>query len=319
MALRILANDGIHADGKTKLENAGFEVITERIEQDDLAEGLQDFDAVIVRSATKIRKDLIDQCEKLKLIGRAGVGMDNIDVEYARGKGLAVINTPAASSRSVAELSLGHMINLSRSLHLSNREMPKKGTSEFKKLKKSYSKGRQLLGKKLVIIGFGRIGQELAKLAIGIGMHVMPVNLIKEEFQLELEFPGIQAAISTTLSNHDLDEVIHEADIISIHVPSQPGALLGRDELNRLKKGVLLINTSRGGIIDEEALLEKLEDGTILGAALDVFNDEPEPDARLLNHPQISCSPHIGASTLEAQSNIGVELADQIIEHFGAQ
>ena len=317
MAIRILANDGIHADGKSKLEEAGFEVTTERIEQEDLYSGLQEFDAVLVRSATKIRQDLIDQCARLKLIGRAGVGMDNIDVDYARNKDIKVINTPAASSRSVAELSLGHIINLSRNLHLSNREMPEKGAQEFKKLKKSYSKGHELLGKKIAIIGFGRIGQELGKIALGMGMHVLPVTRSSQEHSLDLEFPGINAAISTSIRSQTLDDVIAEADIISIHVPSQPGAVLGKPELNRLKKGVLLVNTSRGGIIDEEGLLEKLEDGTVAGAALDVFENEPKPDPRLLNHPRISCSPHIGASTLEAQRNIGLELADQIIAHFG--
>jgi len=317
MAFRILANDGIHADGKKKLENAGFEVITERIEQDDLPKGLQKFDVVLVRSATKIRKELIDQCPDLKLIGRAGVGMDNIDVDYARGKGLKVINTPAASSRSVAELSLGHLINLNRYLHLANREMPERGATEFKKLKKSYAKGHELLGKKLVIIGFGRIGQELGKIALGMGMNVLPVTRSKKKYDLDLQFPGIEAAISTSLQSYTLDEVLHQADAISIHVPSQPGAVLGKEELGKLKKGVLLINTSRGGIIDEKALLEKLDDGTVAGAALDVFNNEPTPDPQLLNHPKISCSPHIGASTLEAQSNIGIELADQIIDHFG--
>jgi D-3-phosphoglycerate dehydrogenase len=172
------------------------------------------------------------------------------------------------------------------------------------------------MGKKLVIIGFCSIGQELGKMALGMGMHVLPVTRSEKDYAIDLEIPGLDAAISTSIRSHTLDDVIEDADIISIHVPSQPNAVLGYDEMNRLKKGVLLINTSRGGIIDEAALLEKLEDGTVAGAALDVFNNEPTPDSRLLNHPLISCSPHIGASTLEAQSNIGIELAHQIMDHF---
>ncbi|MCL4118246.1 UNVERIFIED_CONTAM: hypothetical protein GTU68_012147 [Idotea baltica] len=302
--IKILANDGIDADGKLLLEDAGYEVNTNTIAQGDLAEQLPAYDAVIVRSATKIRKELIDVCPNLKIIARGGVGMDNIDVEYARSKGIQVINTPAASSRSVAELAFGHMLNLARFLHQSNREMPVKGTTEFKALKKNYAKGFELQGRTLGILGFGRIGQETARVALGMGMKVLPVDLYVDE-----------ATISIDL--FEIDQASISSDIITTHVPfSGDKPLLGKEEIAKMKDGVILINTARGGIIGEDALLEGLSSGKVRGAALDVFNNEPTPNQALLNHPNISVSPHIGAATDEAQANIGKELADQIIAIF---
>ncbi|MCB0668667.1 MAG: D-2-hydroxyacid dehydrogenase [Saprospiraceae bacterium] len=316
--IKILANDGIDADGKLLLEDAGFEVHTEKIAQADLPGALPAYDVVIVRSATKIRKELIDVCPKLKIIARGGVGLDNIDVDYAKSKGIKVINTPAASSRSVAELAFGHMLSLSRFLHLSNREMPVKGGTDFKNLKKNYGGGIELKGKTLGIIGFGRIGQETARMALGLGMRVLPVDLYVDEATISIELFEIeQASLSVKLSTVSMDKMIAESDFITVHVPSiGDKALLGEEEIKRMKDGVILINTARGGIIDEAALLRHLDSGKVAGAALDVFNNEPTPNAALLNHPKISVSPHIGAATNEAQSNIGKELADQIIAHY---
>ncbi|MCP4441501.1 MAG: 3-phosphoglycerate dehydrogenase [Aureispira sp.] len=314
--IKILANDGINSDGKLLLEEAKYVVNTTKIPQEELAAKLPEYDSIIVRSATKVRKELIDQCPNLKIIARAGVGMDNIDVEYARSKGIKVMNTPRASSQAVAELVFGQMFTLSRFLHISNREMPLRGNTDFKALKKQFSAGSQLRGKTLGIIGFGRIGQELARLAAGIGMRVLPTDL--EEKQVELmitppDHPDVSLAIrSQTVS---LSKVLRESDYISIHVPG--GKLIGADELAKMKDGVRLVNTARGGVIDEEALLDALNSGKVAGAAIDVFENEPTPRQAILDHPNISLTPHIGASTVEAQRNIGLELADALIDFFG--
>ncbi len=316
--IRILANDGISADGKLLLEDAGYEVVTDKIPQDELPEKLPAFDVVIVRSATKIRKELIDKCPNLKVIARGGVGMDNIDVEYARSKGILVANTPAASSRSVAELAFTHILSLSRFVHLANREMPVKGSTEFKALKKAYGGGMELKGKTLGILGFGRIGQETARVALAMGMKVLPVDLYVSDATIEIElFEMDQASLSVKISTVDMDTMLSNSDVITAHVPfSGDKALLGTEEIAKMKDGVIIVNTARGGIVDEEALLEALDSGKVRGAALDVFNNEPTPNTNLLNHPKISVSPHIGAATGEAQANIGLELADQIIAHL---
>ncbi len=315
--IKILVNDGIHADGQFLLEEANYQVDTTKIPQEELAQRLPEYDAIIVRSATKVRRELIDQCPNLKVIARGGVGMDNIDVEYARSKGIKVVNTPNASSQSVAELVMGHMFVLSRFLHCSNREMPQEGVDNFKGLKKNYAKGVQLRGKTLGIIGFGRIGQEVARLAVGMGMKVLATDLLERSETVALTSPHASAAtFSIELSTVPMDHLLKESDYITIHVPSSDQPVIGAAEMKKLKQGVFLINTSRGGIIEEAALLQALEDGQVAGAALDVFNNEPTPNAALLNHPQISVSPHIGASTVEAQRNIGLELADAFIEFF---
>jgi len=256
---KILINDGIHATGKKMLEDAGYEVETNKIPQEELPNRLNDFNAICVRSATTVRKDLIDLCPNLKVIARGGVGLDNIDVDYAKSKGLEVYNTPAASSRSVAELAFSHIFSLSRFLYKSNRNMPTDGDSEFKTLKKSFSKGSELKGKTIGIIGFGRIGQETAKIALGLGMDVLPV-----------------------------DPYMDKASI----------------------------NCARGGTIDEDALLAALDSDKVSAVGLDVFVNEPTPRIDLLQHPSISLTPHIGASTLEAQENIGIELAEKLIKYF---
>jgi len=317
--IKILANDGIHPDGKTLLEEAGYEVITEKVAQEDLPSVLPDYDVIIVRSATKVRQDLIDRCPNLKIIARGGVGLDNIDVKYAREKGITVMNTPAASSQSVAELVFAHMFNLARGLHDANRHMPERGDQEFKALKKSYSKGLQLRGKTLGVIGFGRIGQEVARIGLALGMNVLPVDLVIEAADIDINvYYSDNIRLSISLETAEWDDVLEQSDFLTLHVPFSGGnALIGKEEIARMKNGAYIINTARGGAVDEEALLEALEGGKLAGAGLDVYDNEPTPRKTLLHHPKISLSPHIGASTLEAQANIGLELADRILAFFG--
>jgi D-3-phosphoglycerate dehydrogenase len=311
---RILVNDGIHPDGKKMMEEAGFTVSTTKIAQEDLINELPNFDAICVRSATKVRKDLIDACPNLKIVARGGVGMDNIDVDYARSKSIEVINTPAASSEAVAELAFGHIFNLSRFLHNSNREMNK---GDFKSLKKSYAKGSQLRGKTLGVIGLGRIGQETARIGISLGMTVLPVDKMIDKASIKLKLGNGAADVSVDVDTVAMDDMLSKADYISVHVPFSGGkALIGTEEINKLKKGAILVNTARGGTFDEGALLAGLESGQLGGVGLDVFENEPNPLKELLNHPRISVSPHIGAATSEAQRNIGLELAEKIIKHL---
>jgi D-3-phosphoglycerate dehydrogenase len=311
---RILANDGIHPSGKILLEDAGFIVDTEKIPQNELLDRLPAYDVICVRSATKVRKNLIDACPNLKIIARGGVGLDNIDVDYAKNKGLNVINTPAASSRSVAELVFAHMFSLSRFLYQSNREMPSKGISEFKALKKSYSKGFELGGRALGIIGIGRIGQEVAKIGLGIGMRVLATDPVVDEVDLHIKFNDQdKTQISLDLNTVEMDVLLRECDFITLHVPSLGRPILGAEEFSKMRDGTILINAARGGVVDEDALLQALESGKILKAGLDVFENEPTPRKELMDHPSVSLTPHIGASTDEAQTNIGVELAEKII------
>ncbi len=317
--IKILANDGIHADGKTLLEEAGYQVDTEKVSQEKLPEVLPDYDVVIVRSATKIRKELIGLCPNLKIIARGGVGLDNIDVEYARSKGITVMNTPAASSQSVAELVFGHIFSLCRSLQQAHRDMPVKGNTEFKSLKKAYSEGIQLRGRTLGIIGFGRIGQESARIGLALGMKVMPVDLVINEADIDINvFMSDNVRLSVTLESYDWEEVLKASDFLTLHVPFSGGEpLIGKKEIDMMKDGAILVNTARGGAIDEEALLEALNSGKLRGAGLDVYENEPTPRMDLVTHPLVSTSPHIGAATLEAQANIGLELADKILAFFG--
>ena len=317
--VKILVNDGIHPDGKTLLEEAGYQVDTEKVAQEDLPNALPEYDVIIVRSATKVRADLIDKCPNLKIIARGGVGLDNIDVAHAESKGIKVINTPAASSKSVAELVFTHIFSLARFVHQSNRDMPSKGTTEFKALKKSYSKGMQVRGKTLGIIGFGRIGQEAARIGLALGMKIMPVDPYIDDAVINLDFydhPEIK--VSVKVETVDMDDMLKQCDFLTLHVPFSGGkALIGKEEIAKMKNSAVVINTARGGTVDEAALLEALECGELGGAGLDVFMNEPTPNEALLNHPRISVTPHTGASTLEAQANIGLELADKIISFFG--
>ncbi|EOR96582.1 D-3-phosphoglycerate dehydrogenase [Arcticibacter svalbardensis MN12-7] len=313
--IKILANDGIDAVGKQLLEQAGFTVQTENIPQGELPEALKNFDAITVRSATKVRKELIDACPNLRLIGRGGVGMDNIDVDYAREKGLTVVNTPAASSPSVAELVFAHLFTGIRFLYDSNRKMPVEGGTKFNNLKKAYAKGVELKGKKIGIIGFGRIGRETAKIALGLGMEVLAYDLYDVPATLELNLTG-GVNVSVPVKKASFDELITESDFISLHIPFLDKPILGKSEFDKMKNGVGIVNCSRGGTIDELALIEALNSGIVGFAGLDVYDNEPTPRQEILTHPKISLTPHIGAATNEAQERIGVELANLIIDFF---
>lgn len=314
MSKKILANDGIDAVGKELLEKAGFTVITDKVAQENLANEINEkgYMALTVRSATKVRKDVIDACPGLKVIGRGGVGMDNIDVDYARSKGIQVINTPAASSNSVAELVFAHLFNAVRFLYDSNRQMPNHGEDKFEELKKKYAKGVELRGKTMGIVGFGRIGQSVAKMALGLGMKVLAFDPFVTDANIELEIEGVDTKISVPVKTVGMDKVIQNSDFMTFHVPG--GKLISRHEIASMKTGAILINTARGGVINEEDLLEALNSGKLLHACLDVFENEPRPSVGILKNPKISLTPHIGAATNEAQERIGVELAEKLIE-----
>lgn len=313
--MKILANDGIDPVGKKLLEDAGIEVDTQNIPQEELASRLNEYDAITVRSATKVRKELIDACPNIKLIGRGGVGMDNIDVEYARSKGIFVENTPAASSLSVAELVFAHLFTGVRFLYDANREMPVNGATQFNALKKKYAKGVELKGKTIGIIGFGRIGKETAKVALGLGMNVLAYDLFDVPSALTLELSG-NIKVNVPVKKVTLDELLAQSDFISLHIPFTEKPVLGKEEFEKVKPGVGIVNCSRGGTIDEPALIEALDSGKVAFAGLDVFDNEPTPLQAILSHPKISLTPHIGAATNEAQERIGVELAEIIIQRL---
>jgi D-3-phosphoglycerate dehydrogenase / 2-oxoglutarate reductase len=314
--IKILVNDGIHPDGRLLLEEANYEVNENKVAQEALVSQIGAYDVLIVRSATKVGKDVIDAGKKLKIIARGGVGLDNIDVEHAQSKGIQVFNTPMASSRAVAELAAAHIFSLSRMLHRSNLEMATGG--DFKKLKKSYEEGFQIKGKTLAIVGFGRIGQELAKIGLGLGMRVRAHDPYVQEADVAIQLNDFEdIKFNVKIRTESLDKVLKDADFISFHIPGSGKALIGAAELDKMKDGVFLINTARGGVIDEDALLAALNSGKVGGAGLDVFLNEPNPREDLLKHPSVSCTPHIGASTVEAQSYIGMELADKILAFFG--
>ena len=312
--MKVLANDGISQVGKDKMEEAGIEVIETKVAQEQLANYINDnaIDAILVRSATQVDKKLIDACPDLKLIGRGGVGLDNIDVAHAKSKNIHVINTPAASSESVAELVMGHLLSGVRFLADSNRNMPLEGDQNFKKLKKAYQ-GAELKGKTLGIIGLGRIGQAVAKRAIGMGMSVVFHDHHPEERIITMDFFDGQQ-LTFKISGISLDSLLEQADFISVHVPATNGYVIGSAEIEKMKTGVGIVNAARGGILDEVALIKALDKGKIAFAGLDVFESEPTPEIKILMNPKISLSPHIGGSTVEAQDRIGLELAAQVIE-----
>ena len=312
--MKVLANDGLDQSGIDGLQKAGFEVITTKVPQEELINYINENQVrtLLVRSATKVRKDIIDACPSLKIIGRGGVGMDNIDVEYAREKGINVINTPAASSASVAELVFAHLFSGCRFLTDSNRKMPVEGDTKFAELKKAYTKGVELRGKTIGIIGFGRIGQEVAKMALGLGMRVLAVDNNTEKVTLKVEFFNGQS-VDFEIKTQSKEEVLKEADFVTLHVPAQKEFVIGQKEFDLMKNGAALVNCARGGVVDEEALLKALDSGKLAFAGLDVFINEPTPAKSILSHPKISLTPHTGASTNEAQDRIGISLAEQII------
>ncbi len=315
--MKILANDGVSQSGIDALEAIGYEVITTNVPQDELEKYINEnsIDVILVRSATQVRAELIDACPSIKIIGRGGVGMDNIDVEYAREKGLHVINTPAASSHSVAELVFAHFFGMARFLHDSNRNMPLEGENNFKGLKKNYAKGTELQGKTLGIIGFGRIGQETAKIGLGLGMKVVAFDLFVEEQTLCLDFFDGQK-VDFTIKLISKEEVLKQADFLSLHVPAQKEYIISDKEIEMMKDGAFMVNAARGGVVNEVALVKALEENKLSAAALDVYEKEPKPEVQLLMNPYLSLTPHIGGATVEAQSRIGTELASQIITIF---
>ena len=319
--IKILANDGIDPIGKSMLEDAGYEVTTDSIPQEELGARLKEFDVIIVRSATKVRKDLIDSAPNLRIIARGGVGMDNIDVEYAKSKGIEVINTPAASSNSVAELVFAHILSAIRFLNYTNRIMPNEGNERFKELKKSSAKGKELYGKTLGIIGLGRIGRETARIALGLGMKVVAHDAMVDEAEVSLRFHpdmGLNDQ-KIVLKSVSREEVLGQSDFISLHIPGGGDTAIGTKELGQMKDGAVLVNCARGGVVDERALDSALKSGKLAFAALDVFESEPPVYRDILLHNNISLSPHIGASTVEAQARIGEELAEKITAYIRSQ
>jgi len=312
--MKVLANDGLDQSGIDALTEKGFEVITTKVPQELLVDYINEHKirTILVRSATQVRKDIIDHCPSIEIIGRGGVGMDNIDVAYAREKGIHVINTPSASSESVAELVFAHLFSGARFLQDSNRKMPLVGDTEFADLKKAYAKGIELKGKTIGIVGMGRIGQEVAKIALGLGMRVIAADNNVGKASIKVTFYNHQF-INVEIETEPLQEVLKHSDFITLHVPAQKdGYMIGKDEFAIMKDGVAIVNCSRGGVIDEAALIEALDSGKVKFAGLDVFINEPTPSKEILNHAKISLTPHTGASTLEAQDRIGLSLAEQI-------
>ena len=314
MAL-ILANDGLDTAGRILLEQAGHEVQTNKVAQNELAAYVVQHNvaAILVRSATLVTEAEL-HTGTLKVVGRAGVGMDNIDLKYAEKLGIPVVNTPASSSRSVAELVIAHALGLLRFLPESNRAMPAIGSTDFEKLKKQFANGRELQNRTMGIIGFGRIGRATAQLALGLGMKVVAFDPHVSQCTLSFHIQGL-GDVAVPITPISFDDVLAQSDILSLHVPKpKDGAVINAEAFLKMKQGAIVINASRGGVIDESALIDALNSGKIAGAGLDVFENEPSPDVRLLNHPRISLTPHIGAATEEAQARIGIELAEKVIE-----
>ncbi len=298
--MNILITDGISAEGAKILADAGHTVHQQTLKGDELLQRIGDYDCIIVRSATKVTREVIEAGKRLKVIARGGVGVDNIDVKQAEAKGIRVLNTPLASAISVAELTLGHMLAVSRFLHVSTAEM-----RGGKWPKKEYGAGTELFKKTLGIVGLGNIGKEVARRALGFGMTVLAYDP---------PFAPMEFIVEITTK----ERLLANADFITLHVPFDPaqGPALGRKEFALMKKGVVIVNCSRGGVVDQEALLEGLNAGTVGAAALDVFTHEPPTPAEqaLINHPRVSVSPHIGGSTVEAQQRVGAEIALKVVK-----
>lgn len=314
--MRVLANDGISKAGEQALKDAGIEVLDNRVAQDHVINFINEnnVDVLLVRSATKVRQDLIDACPDLKIIGRGGIGMDNIDVEYAIEKGKYVINTPTASSKSVAELVFGHFFSLARFLHESNRLMPLEGETHFNAMKKSFANAYELSGKTLGVIGFGSIGQEVLKIGISLGMKVKVLTRKPQTKTIALEFFDGRSLDFEITSTNDMDAFLKDADFISINTPKTNEYIIDTPQFEKMKDGVYIVNTARGGVMNEVALIDFIESNKVAGAALDVFEKEPSPEVLLLMNPALSLSPHVGGNTVDAQEKIGIELAEQIIK-----
>ncbi|CZR96303.1 MULTISPECIES: D-2-hydroxyacid dehydrogenase [unclassified Clostridioides] len=299
----ILITDGIEKEAARKLRELNFNVIEQFYEKDVLGDKLKDVDVLVVRSATKVTKDVIDKAlegKKLKLIVRGGVGLDNIDVKYAEANGIKVMNTPNASSISVAELTIGQLFVLARFINTANVTM-RDGKWEKKKYK-----GTEINGKTLGLIGFGRIAKEVAKRAELLGMDVIYTDIMGE------------AQGFNKYRFCDMEEVLEKADFLSLHIPfdKNKGAVITEKEINKMKDGAYLINCARGGLVDEKDLLKALDEGKLSAAAIDVYEQEPTLNLDLVNHPRVSPTPHIGASTVEAQERIGEEIVNVIQDFF---
>lgn len=314
--MKVLANDGISKAGELALKEAGIEVLDNRVAQDHVINFINEnnVDVLLVRSATKVKQDVIDACPGLSIIGRGGIGMDNIDVEYAKSKGIKVINTPTASSKSVAELVFAHFFSLARFLHESNRLMPLEGETHFNALKKSFNNAYELSGKTLGVIGFGSIGQEVVKMGIALGMNVKVLTRKPRTEVLTLSFFDGQTVNFEITSTNDTDAFLKDTDFISINTPKTNEYIIDTPQFEKMKDGVYIVNTARGGVINEVTLLDYIESGKVMGAALDVFENEPTPELPLLMNPSLSLSPHVGGNTVDAQEKIGIELAEQIIK-----
>lgn len=311
----VLANDGISDSGVQLLREAGITVLDSRVSPEHLSNFINEnkVDALLVRSATQVRQQLIDECPHLKIVGRGGIGMDNIDVEYAIDKGLYLINTPTASCKSVAELVFAHFFSLARFLHESNRLMPLEGETHFSALKKSFHNASELSGKTLGVVGMGNVGLEVIRIGISLGMKILAYNRTPKTSTVALSFFDGQT-LNFEIKSVTLDEVLKNADFISLNTGKTDRYLIDTDEFAMMKDGAFLVNTARGGVVNEVAMIDALESGKLAGAALDVFEKEPTPEVEILMHPGMSLSPHVGANTMDAQDRIGKELATQLIK-----
>ena len=310
----ILANDGISQNSKKELIDLNFKIFDTKIDQSELIKYINrnHIEIILVRSATIINSEILNNCKSIKLIGRAGVGLDNIDLISAKKNNVRVFNTPNASSISVAELVISHLLSANRNLHITNRSMPLNGETKFKEIKSHSSECKEVMFKTLGIIGLGRIGQEVAKRAFSLGMNVVAFDKNIEKIKIQLDYIKNQN-IFFDLITSSLDDVLKESDFITLHIPKiNDKPFIGRDEFDIMKKGVGIINTSRGGLIDESELIKFLNNKKVSFAALDVYENEPVPNIQLLMHDKISLSPHIGGSTVEAQERIGDEIVKEI-------
>lgn len=313
--MKILVTDGISASGIQALEDKGFEIINTKVAQEQLENYINDhtIDAITVGNTTQVRQELIDACPSIKLIACLGTEMDNIDVDYAIDNGVHVVNSEDASASSIAELVFAHLFGMVRFLHQSNREMPLEGDLSFNLLKMQFSQGIELRGKTLGIVGFGHIGQEVAKMALGLGMKIVATDTEVENATITIPFFDGQS-VNFSVKTQSLNDVLSKSDFVTLHLPAQEEYVIEAAQLDKMKDGVGIINTSRGSVLNEVDLVNAIESGKVKYAGLDVFENQPTPEIQLLMNPEISMTPHIGASTIEAQERIGVELANKIIK-----
>ena len=314
--MKILAADSFYPEGLEQLRQEGFEVIEHRISREHLADFInsEGIEGILVRSSTQLDQELLSLCPNLKLIGRGGIGTDNIDLTYCQRAGIQVVTTPGASSRSVAELVFAHFFSMARHLHESNRLMPLEGESRFLELKKEFARAFELEGKTLGIIGLGNIGKEVARMGTALGMRIKVLTRTERTETLELRFHALPPVAFQLQTQTDMESFLSDLDFLSIHTSKTEGYLLDQREFEWMKEGIYIVNTARGGVLNEVELLEQIEAGHIQGAALDVFETEPQPEVQILMNPALSLSPHLGGNTVEAQEKISRELARQIIE-----